>query len=253
PGGTVATGGNWQLAVLESERGGGAIGLKGTAGGSAGEGLTYNTAGMAYTYSSSTPYYSQEFLTYSTGDRRFMLDGYIGSDKYTSVWCLGMCNPWGNVWTWVFGTAVLHDESAGKAYAYVNFDDYDHANGNYITSNSTDAWEIQDARFIANNYSRLTYNVPTANGWYRYMGVSVVDSNNGIQSLIGLPTSASSTGGASVGLSDHFWSNHLEAASFGVWRGGFSDTTYAGALSYTVASELTHTNAHFGFRSMLIN
>ena len=255
PGGMVATGGNWQLAAVESERGGGAIGLKGNAGGSAGEGLTFDNAGMAYTYSGSTPYYSQEFLTYSTGDRKFILDGYVGSDKYTGVWCLGMCDPWGNVWTWVFGAAVLHDESAGKAYAYVNFDDYDCANGNYITSDSTDAWETQDARFIANNYSRMTYNVPTVNGYYRYMGVSVVDSNNGIQSLIGLPTSASSTGGGeSAGLSDYLWSNHMEAASFGVLRGGSSnDTTRVGALYYAVNGTLTHINAYFGFRSMLIN
>ncbi|MBR7091349.1 MAG: hypothetical protein IKC79_02730, partial [Clostridia bacterium] len=171
------------------------------------------------------------------------------------VWCLGVNNPWGNVWTWVFGTAVLNDESAGKAYAYVNFDDYDHADGNYITSNSTDPWETQDARFIANNYSRLTYNVPTVSSWYMHMGVSVVDSNNGIQSLIGLPTSASSTGGgASVGLSDYFWTKNVEAASFGVMRGGTSnDITRAGALCYLVYHKLTSVDAIIGFRSMLIN
>ncbi|MBR7090996.1 MAG: hypothetical protein IKC79_00915, partial [Clostridia bacterium] len=95
---------------------------------------------------------------------------------------------------------------------------------------------------------------PTVNGWYRYMGVSVVDSNNGIQSLIGLPTSASSTGGgASAGLSDYIWTTHVEAASFGVLRGGGSNTASVGALSYDVGSALTSINAHLGFRSMLIN
>ncbi|MBR7091014.1 MAG: hypothetical protein IKC79_01005, partial [Clostridia bacterium] len=98
------------------------------------------------------------------------------------------------------------------------------------------------------------YNVPTVSGWYRYMGVSVVDSNNGIQSLIGLPTSASSTGGgASAGLSDYFWTSHVEADSFGVMRGGHSaDTTYAGALYYYVYTALSSILASFGFRSMLI-
>ncbi|MBR7090866.1 MAG: hypothetical protein IKC79_00255, partial [Clostridia bacterium] len=106
----------------------------------------------------------------------------------------------------------------------------------------------------ANNYSRMTYNVPTVSGWYRYMGVSVVDSNNGIQSLIGLPTSASSTGGASSGLSDYFWSKNVEAASFGVLRGGTTTgTADAGALLYNVDDTLTDMGAVVGFRSMMIN
>ena len=252
--GTITTGGNWSLSIYESSRGGGVIGLKGTAGNSAGDSVTYNRAGMAYGYQGSTPYYSQEFLSYSTGDRRFMLDGYVGSDKYTSVWCLGMCNPWGNIWEWVFGTAVLHDESAGKAYAYVNFNNYDHANGNYITSNSTDPWETQDARFIANNYSRMTYNVPIVNGWYRYMGVSVVDSANGIQSLIGLPTSASSNAeSTSSGLSDYYWIEYTELATFGILRGGSSGFgNDCGGLSFTLDNDLPSANATLGFRSMLI-
>jgi len=248
PGGTITTGEADTMSRYAAERGGGAIGLKGTAGGNAGENLTYDNAGMAYAYDCATPMYSQDFLTYSTGanGRRFMLDGYIGSDKYTSVWCLGVCNPWGNVWTWVFGAAVLHDESTAKAYAYVNFDDYDPTTGNYLTSNSTDTWETQNARLLDHNYSRLSYNIPTVNGWYRYMGVSTVDSNNGIQSLIGLPSAESSAGGDSAGLSDYFWSNHVEAACFGVLCGGYTTyTAYAGALCFSVYSPPhQHTREH---------
>ena len=183
-----------------------------------------------------------------------MLDGYIGSDKYTSVWCLGVCNPWGNVWTWVFGAAVLHDESTAKAYAYVNFDDYDPTTGNYLTSNSTDTWETQNARLLDHNYSRLSYNIPTANGWYRYMGVSAVDSNNGIQSLIGLPSADSSTGGsASAGLTDYLWVNHVGVSTFGIFRGGTtSDPTNAGVGAFYAAHLITRVNMANGFRSMLI-
>ncbi|MBR7090933.1 MAG: hypothetical protein IKC79_00600 [Clostridia bacterium] len=87
---------------------------------------------------------------------------------------------------------------------------------------------------------------------YRYMGVSVVDSNNGIQSLIGLPSSVSSAGGESSGLSDYFWSNHAEAASFGLFRGGATDnTTGAGALSYPTNRTLADIDARVGFRSLL--
>ena len=63
PGGTITTGEADTMSRYASERGGGAIGLKGTAGGNAGEGLTYNNAGMAYAYDCATPMYSQEFLT----------------------------------------------------------------------------------------------------------------------------------------------------------------------------------------------
>ncbi|MBR7091106.1 MAG: hypothetical protein IKC79_01475, partial [Clostridia bacterium] len=100
---------------------------------------------------------------------------------------------------------------------------------------------------------RMTYNVPTVNGWYRYMGVSVVDSNNGIQSLIGLPASSTSLVSGNSGLCDYYWVSIIEAATYGIHSGGAADTAeYAGIFSYYVGNYITLTNPSVGLRSMLI-
>ncbi|MBR7091424.1 MAG: hypothetical protein IKC79_03140, partial [Clostridia bacterium] len=255
PGGTIITGGSDSNTRYSGERGGGVIGLRGAAGNSAGESVNFNNAGMAYGDQLSTPMYSQEFLTYSNGTNRMLLDGYVGSDKYTSVWCLGLCNAWGNIWTWVFGSAVLYDASTNKSYAYFNFDDYDHSRGNYITSNDTSDWETKNELMLNSKYTRLTYNVPSLSGWYRNMGVSLVDSTNALQSLIGLPTDASSSNaGESIGLSDYYWAAKNENDLMGLMRGAnTNDTIQSGIQAFLGSFSILSYQSFLGFRSMLIN
>ncbi|MBR7091084.1 MAG: hypothetical protein IKC79_01365, partial [Clostridia bacterium] len=252
---TITTGGDATLCAYESERGGGVIGLKGTAGNSAGEGITYNNANLTYGYSYSTPMYSQDFLTYSAGNKKTLLDGFVGSNKYTSVWLLGICNRWGNVWKWIFGTAVTYDESKSSAYAYINFETFDPDEENYITTNYTDDWEYKDSLLLLHNYSRLTYNLSTAYLRVRFMGVSLVDSRNGIQSLIGLSTTESLISESNdYGVTDLCAVTNVEMLTCGILYGGSSTNGKdAGIFSYASDANLAYVKQNFGFRSMLIN
>ncbi|MBR7090878.1 MAG: hypothetical protein IKC79_00315, partial [Clostridia bacterium] len=255
PNGTITTGGGDNLSRYSSERGGGVIGLKGTKNNSAGEGINYNNAGMCYGYAYSTPMYSQEFLTYFSSSKSILLDGYIGSDKFTSVWCMGICNSWGNLWKWIFGTASLYDESSDLIYAYINFEEYDASTENYITDNSTDSWVNQNNYILSKNYSRLTYTLPKSSNWFRYAGVSNVSSRKGIQSLIGLPSSASTTTVKEItGLTDYYWASTAGSATYGILHSGYSkEEASDGIYTFNVSGTLNVTYGFIGFRSMLIN
>ena len=255
PNGVININSDHSLSSYASQKGGGVIGLKGEAGNSAGEGLSYDSVGMAYAYNCSEPMYSQEFLTYCNAESRVILDGYVGSNKYTGVWCLGKCNPWGNVWIWVFGAVALHDENAKKVYAYVNFDNFSYDDDNYMTQSNGQDWQDNDQILIDKNYYRLNYNLPTNGSYYRYNGICVVDSKNGIQTVVGLPTVAStSTGGSySYGLCDNIALTHDESKFYGMISGGSSIDTYAaGIFMLHMDCQIGTAGRHLGFRSMLV-
>ena len=254
PNGTITTGGNWSFTCYSGARGSSVIGLKGTAGNSAGEGVTFNSAGMAYAFDMSTPMYSQDFLAYSTGDRKFMLDGYIGSNKYTSIWCMGICNRWGNVWGSVFGSIIEYDNSAQLTYAYINFESN---STNYITKEILDSWENKDTYILSKNYHRLSFNLPYTGKWSLTFGVSAVDSNNAIKSLVTLPnalSNANNAGGSSAGLTDFCWAEGAESSSYSILHGGScANTTGAGVQCYQISGTIATTNEYLGFRSMLMS
>ncbi|MBR7091283.1 MAG: hypothetical protein IKC79_02390, partial [Clostridia bacterium] len=237
-----------------SERGSGIVGLKGQAGVSAGEDAVYDIAGMYFPNGFDDLYFSPTFLVYNNGTKKVMMDGYVGSDGYTSVWCLGICNSWGNVWTWIFGSAVVHDESENFAYIFVNFDYYDSSVGNYYTSSMSSSFEDQSEFLLSKKYSRLTYGVPNDNGVRNHLGVSAVNSGNGLMSFVGLPTQSSNKCvDYTQGLTDSYWVLVREDVTFGISRGGGShDLGNAGAFCYTVNSSLNNANLHYGFRTMLI-
>jgi hypothetical protein len=255
----------------ESEKGGGTIGVYNSS--SKGSGTYsqnangeyvlsssgFNNAGMNYGYNSTYTYgndkqglYANQFLTYNNGSKKYLCDGYVGSDKYTSVFCLGLCNSWGNIWTWVFGQAVISDGT--NLFAYINFDDYDYSSSNWYTNSNGSGYDYNNNLLTSKNYYQLSYNLPTSNNYYRYLGTSISTSGTGLESLIGLQTKSSSTAGDSSGLCDYYYCNNSTSYVFGVLRGGSTYyDPYAGAFYFGVGSSLTSVNTHVGFRSSLIS
>ncbi len=265
--GNIITTGGSTNAYYESEKGGGAIGVynsssKGTATYDENHKMSstgYNNAGMNYGYNSlytfgshKTGLYGNQFMTYSTGTDRYLLDGYVGSNRYTSVFCLGMCNPWGNVWTWVFGNAVISDGT--NLFAYTIFEDYNAETSNYQLSSSSADFSTKDSLLISMGYTKMTYNLPSTEGYKRYLGTSAVTSENGIESLVGLPSADSSSGGTTTGLCDYYYCNKSTDYIFGVLRGGNTGSTAtAGAFYFSVNAHLSDTSVHIGFRPSLIS
>ena len=194
--------------------------------------------------------YANQFLVYNTGSKRVLLDGYVGSDRYTSVFCLGQCNAWGNVWTWVFGNVVNGMEVSPSTYTiqlYTSFEDYNYTTKNWYTSSSKSSYETLVTSPY--NYTQMSYNLPTTAGTYNYF-----TGGNGLQSLIGVQTASSSAGG---GLSDYYYVNtnlslYATTYSFGLLRGGYaSSTSSAGPFYFRVDYTFGHANSYFGFRLSL--
>ena len=256
-------------ARYESERGGGTIGVydsssKGSA--------TYdpnthklsqsgfNNAGMNYGYNVEYTHnndpqglYATQFLVYTNADtnNRYLLDGYVGSDKYTSVFCLGQANPWGNVWTWIFGVAVASDSV--DLWAYINYEDYDYTTQNWVTNSQSGGsnGSINFDRLEDANYTRLSYALPNTDGYYNYLGTSSITSETGIESLIGMPTKESDR---NSGLADYYYCNNSTSYTFGCLRGGGTYvSTHAGAFCFYVSTSLAYAYATVGFRPSLIS
>lgn len=242
-GNTITTGGNDSNSRYESEKGGGTIGLY--------NGSVQNNAKMAYGYQSEYQdgtdkqgLYAPQFLTYSNGTKRYLCDGYVGSDKYTSVFCLGQCNPWGNIWTWMFGGAVISDGT--NVYMYIQLEHYDYEKQNYITSSSS-GYENNKSVLENAGYVCLSYNLPSSGGYYNYLGTSTNLEENELIMLVGMQTSTSKTGG---GLADYYYVNNTDAYRFGVLRGGSTYSfTYAGAFYFSVTDRLTLASTGIGLRA----
>ena len=134
--------------------------------------------------------YSVQFLvqniTTDDNERILLRDGYVGSDTYTSVFCLGSCNPWGNVWTWVFGTAAITDGT--DYWAYVNFNDYEHGAIDTWVTDLQGEYETENTRLTEqHNYIKLSYTIPNLIAVKRYLGTSDRLSSSGLETLVGLP------------------------------------------------------------------
>ena len=256
-------------ARYESERGGGTIGVydsssKGSA--------TYdpnthklsqsgfNNAGMNYGYNVQYTHnkdpqglYATQFLVYTNEDtnNRYLLDGYVGSDRYTSVFCLGQANPWGNVWTWIFGVAVASDSV--DLWAYINYEDYDYTTQNWVTNSQSGGsnGSINFDRLEDANYMRLSYALPNTEGRYNYLGTSSITSETGIESLIGMPTKDSDQ---NSGLADYYYCNNSTSYTFGCIRGGVASSSIdAGVFYFSVYHRLIGSYGYHGFRTMLIS
>ena len=219
----------------------------------------YNVAGLNYGYNSTYTngsdrqgLYAPQFLTYSTGTKRYLCDGYVGSDGYTSVFCMGQCNTWGNSWTWIFGTAALYDGS--NVHAYINFDDYDStsASTTWQLAAGSRSFEAAQADLISRSYSMLSYNLPTSNTYYRTLGTSVI-SNTPLESLIGLPAKAYSSATDVTGLCDYYYFSTAKGKVYGIAKGGaVNNTTRAGPFYLSVDQLVDSSQPRFGFRACLI-
>ena len=219
----------------------------------------YNAAGFNFGYNSTYTHhnhrqglFANQFLTYTNNEKRYLLDGFVGSDGYTSVFCVGQCNPWGNTWHWIFGTAVLYDGT--NLNAYVNFSDYDYSNANttWLTTTNTRGYASNSNNLMVNrNYSKMTYYLPTSNTFFRYFGTCTIQSNP-LEMLVGIATKASSTGSETSGLCDYYYCGVASNQVYGIARGGASNNEKrAGPFYLSNDQTLSFNNARFSFRSML--
>ena len=219
----------------------------------------YDAAGMNYGYTyrdyvdnGKHGLYATQFLTYTTDKgKRVLIDGYVGSDKYTSVFCLGQANPWGNVWTWIFGVAVASDSV--DLWAYINYEDYDYTTQNWVTNSQSGGsnGSINFDRLEDANYMRLSYALPNTEGRYNYLGTSSITSETGIESLIGMPIKDS---GKNSGLESAFYCDNSTDYTFGCLRGGVASSSIdAGVFYFSVYHRLIGSYGYHGFRTMLIS
>jgi len=275
---TITTGGNAGNSYYEAVKGGGTIGVynanqKGTATYDSSNNYKmsasgFNNAGMNYGYNSTYTYtnpsysanyngdrqglYTNQFLTYNTGTKRYLSDGYVGSDGYTSVFCLGQCDPWSNAYTFIFGVAIDHDGS--NLHPFITFDDYDYndANSWYMNSNSA-GYEYSKNLLTPRGYVEIGYLLPTANGFYHYLGVSNLESGAPIEALIGLqPKDAGSGNVYSSGLSDIYYCANSTAFVYGVKKGGYTGIdTKCGLFCFCVSAALNSSTTETCFRTML--
>ena len=268
-GASISSSTHWAYAYFEGEIGSGAIGLYNSSNkGSATYDSTnnykmsstgYNAAGMNYGYNSTYTFgsdrqglFANQFLTYSTGTTKYLLDGYVGSNGYTSVYCLGKCNPWGNVWKWVFGQAVASDGT--DLYSFITFEDYDYTSGSsWYFSNTGGGYSTVQPILTARGYVELGYNLPTSNNYWRYLGTSLAVEGAEELMLVGMPKKGSSTADTSSGLSDYYYQNN-STSYLGVLVGGSTNSsTNAGAFYFYVNNYLANTAVLIGFRLSLIS
>ncbi len=253
----ITTGGDVQY--YEAEKGGGVIGCYNST--SQNDEYKHTTNAMAYGYDyasytdtlsnnsgSKQGLYANQFLTYNTGSERVLLDGYVGSDKYTSVFCLGQANPWGNIWTWVFGSAVIGDGSNIKLYT--TFDNYNGSNWYMLDAAST----AESLSTGAYNYVGVSYNLPTSSGYFNSLGVSSITSSSGLEMLVGVPDKSSGTASETTGLCDYYYSGSVgnyKSITYGVLKGGHTGDVNAGLFGSAFVNTLTYAHIHVGFRLSL--
>ena len=264
----------------ESQKGGGTIGVynsseQGTAEYTLVDGAYrlsqngYNAAGMNYGYNSSFIYtdasgvthkdglYTNQFLTQhmatNEGEKRVLRDGYVGSDTYTSVFCLGSANPWGNAWTWIFGSAVISDGT--DLWAYINFNDYEYGTSDTWITDTQSGYENNDSRLLANGYSKMSYALQNVSEkYYNYLGTSTSTSIAGIESLIGLPAVDSDTATyvTITGLCDWYYCRNETTLTFAILRGASTHNGYgAGIFCFNIV-EMTYIYPNVAFRTMFI-
>ena len=247
---TVVTGENNVNSYAESIKGA-TIGLY--------NGTNQNSAKMYYGYqvnytnsNDKTGLYPTQFLPYNTGTKRYLRDGYVGSDKYTAVFCLGQCNPWGNAFKWIFGTANISDGE--KSYIYVNYSNYNYKTNNYVTTTTAD-YNTNVSKLTSAGYIPLSYTTPTTVGYYSYCDISIPSTDNGLESLIGMPSEGqvTSTNGTARGLCDYYYKGDMSNQNcFGVLRGGYPhNASDAGAFYFGLSAYVDYTYYYIACRVSL--
>ncbi len=193
--------------------------------------------------------YAPQFLVKNINDgtkttKRVLLDGFVGTDKYAGVFCLGMANLWGNVQEWTFGETAVYDSTAKTKNAYVNFNDYD--GSNWVLSNSPSSVTS------SSQYVKLSYNLPTSGGYYTNLSASTGGST--YESIVGFVSSGTTTASSSTGLCDYYYGSGTSTGYvYGVLRGGFvSNRNAAGLFLIDVYGSLTDADVVIGFRPSLI-
>ena len=156
---------------------------------------------------------SHEFLIdHAKGKIR---DGYVGLASRTSVWCLGLNNPWGNSWELISGIYATDEDTDknGKpdyAQLYVCYDPE-----KYAAPGKTITKEIKSG---LEGYTKLGFAMSSTNGWYRYFGMD--DKNQ----LITVPELGSPRLGSKnkrQGVSADFYSSNQEEVCMFLYGGNF--------------------------------
>ena len=258
---------------LESMKSGGTIGMEvSNANGGNEAGLLYgykvnyvNTTQNGYTEKEGL--YTTQFLTHTASGKRALLDGYVGSNGYTSVMCLGVADPWANMFTWVFGMAVLNNtddpnrgESEAKINIYATTENYNYKTNNWIVNNysgtGADAYEAKISALSNAGYHKLSYNLPTAQGVCRMLGVTDAATQENLKdALIGLPSANSGVGSRTKGLCDYYYPTGNQASQyfFGVLRGGaINNGVNAGPFCVNAGYTLANCLFNVGLRSALV-
>ena len=138
-------------------------------------------------------------------------------------------------------------------YIYVQLTDYDYQTANYITTDSS-GYAANVTKFADKGYIGLSYTLPTEAGWYRYCDISTTETEHGLETLIGLPSSRDTANGDStIGLRDYFYQGSMAStSSFGVVRGGYTDSSNgAGAFCFNAGNTLSSTGSSIAFRASL--
>ncbi len=261
---------------LESIKSGATIGMEvSNANGGNEAGMLYgykvnyvNTTKNGYTEKEGL--YTTQFLTHTANGKRVLLDGYVGSNSYTSVMCLGVADPWANMHTWVYGMAVLNnadDPNRGEGEAVINLyattENYDYNTNNWLTSEysgtGADAYATKISALNSAGYHKLSYNLPTAESRYRTLGVTDVATQGNLKdALIGLPNANSGVGSSTNGLCDYYYcnstTNQTSQYLFGVFRGGAArNGINAGPFCVYVYYSLANCMYSVGLRSALVS
>lgn len=257
---------------LESIKSGGTIGMSVSTGG--------NEAGMLYGYKSDyinttkngytekEGLYTTQFLTHTASGKRVLLDGYVGSNGYTSVMCLGVADPWANMYTWVFGMAVLNDtddpnrgENDAVINIYATTQNYNYKTNNWIVDSysgtGADSYATKISALNSAGYRKLGYNLPTADGFYSTLGITNSTTQENLKdTLIGLPSAESRTVAGTQGLCDIYAvsSNNKKSQDiFGVIRGKNTEhDNWAGPFSISIVYSLDTSGRSFGLRTTLV-
>ena len=255
---------------LESIKSGGTVGMSVSAGGNeAGMLYGYNLTGFTNTNNGKLDapgLYTTQFLTHTASGKRVLLDGYVGSNSYTSVMCLGVADPWANMYTFVFGLAILNntdDPDKGEGEAEINIyattENYDYKTSNWVvnsySSTEADSYATKISALSNAGYNKLSYNFPSTAGYYRTLGVSNITGENiSADALIGLPNTTSGLCDSRKGLCDYYYcnstTNQTSRYLFGVLRGGTAGSGYnAGCFCASVHYTLSSCDYNIGLRS----
>jgi len=262
------------VTFFESIKSGGTVGME----------LSYasggNEAGMLYgykvNYTNTTKngyaekegLYTTQFLTHTASGKRVLLDGYVGSNGYTSVMCLGVADPWANMYTWVFGMDILNntdDPNRGENEAVINIyattENYNYKTNNWVVNtyygSGADSYATKISALNSAGYRKLGYNLPTAEGFYSTLGITNSTTQENLKdTLIGLPSAESRTVAGTQGLCDIYAvsSNNKKSQDiFGVIRGKNTEhDNWAGPFSISIVYSLDTSGRSFGLRTTLV-